>query len=158
MAEALQIMRALHILFAITWAGAAIYRTHVVEHILEGEAADRFYAKGSHGPFMGISALGTVAFGGAILGLGDYSLDAMGTGSFVVLNTATTAATAAFLLGLLAHIPNDRHLKRLAGARLAGKGDGAEYARHRHRDRVLGRISMALIGLAMLGMVGFRLV
>lgn len=158
MADAWQIVRALHILFAIAWAGAGIYRARVVERLLEGEVAARFYAKGAHGPFMGIAALGTVLFGGAILGLGDYSLDAMGTASFVVLNTAMTAATGALLVGLLAHLPNDRHLKRLAGAHLAGEGDEAEYARHRHRDRVLGRVSMALIGIAMLGMVGFRLV
>lgn len=160
MAEPFSVIRALHILFAILWAGAAVYRARVVEASLDRQGfRDAFFARGAHGPFMGVASLGTIAFGGAIFAFGEYSMDALGTGPFVVLMTSVTAATVAFLVGVAGHLPTDIRIKPLAQATLGGDlEDEAAYGALQRREAVLGRVSMALIGIAMLGMVGFRLV
>lgn len=163
MAETIQVLRALHLLFAVAWGGAAAYSLAVV--LGSGrhpEAGDRFlagfYASGRHGPFMGITALGTVLFGGAVMGLNSdaYSSDALGAGA-MVLGLSMTAGLAALGLGLFGHMPTERRLRPLALQALRDDGgDEAEYRRLLARDRRLAHASAILLGVALVGMLTFR--
>lgn len=162
MVEVLQILRALHILFAVAWMGGGAYAFSV---ILNGarrdEAGDSllasFYATGRHGPFMGITATGTILFGGAVMGMGEYSSEAMGgMGGPMVLGLSMTLAVGAYFVGILGHVPTEKKLQGLARTHLQGAEAGSEYPRLLARDHKLAHVSMALMGLALLGMLTFR--
>lgn len=162
MATSLEVFRALHLLFAISWAGAAIYRASVVGGAMRRDLdfTARFYANAMHGPFMGVTAIGTVLFGGAVLGAADgaFGSEALATGPFVVLYAAVTAGTLAFILGLAGHMPLDRKLMPLARHRIDGQEhDEVAYNRLVAREHALSRISVALIAIAMVGMTTYRL-
>ncbi len=160
MADTIQVLRAIHILAAITWGGAVLYRAHVIEKVLQDdEAARRFFATAPHGPFMAISALITVAVGGAVMGMNSdaYSLDAIGNGSWV-LGLGMGFAVIALGLGFAVHMPTDMKLKPLAQARKSGQDhDEATYQKLVSKEALFGRISVALVSLSMLAMVTFRM-
>ncbi len=157
--EAIQSLRAVHLLFAILWAGGAVYRSHVVERVLaDDDAAARFFATAPHGPFMGMTSVGTIVFGGALMGLNSeaYSLEAIGRGAWI-LGAGMGFAVMAFAIGVFGHIPTDRRLRPLAAARVAGHAhDTGTYTLLVAREKRLGQVSLALIGLAMLTMLLFR--
>lgn len=159
MAEFIQTLRALHILAAILWAGAGVYRSHVVERVLADDAAAaRFFATAPHGAFMGATSVATIVFGGALMGLNSeaYSLEAIGRGAWI-LGAGMGFAMLAFFIGIFGHVPTDKLLRPLAAARVAGTAhDDKAYTALVARERKLGRISTGLIAAAMLCMVFFR--
>lgn len=162
MADTASVLRFLHIAFAILWAGGGVYRSVVVGGVERDPGAgarfrDIFYARGLHGPFMGITALGTIAFG-----LATYftvGVDAYGGGlSQRILEVGMATALAAFLVGLLGHVPSEKAIKPLAEARLAGEPhDEAAYDALVRKEAKLGHWSAALVGIALLTMTTFRL-
>lgn len=162
MADGFLLLRSLHLLFGVLWAGGAVYRGVVVERASRVDAGfkDRFFARSLHGPYMGATALGTVGFGVATLlqGIGAYRADSLGGGMFL-FHGALGLAMLALVLGLAGHLPTDIRLKPLAQARLEGGLDAAgeaAYARLERREGLLGRASFVLIVGALLGMVFFR--
>ncbi len=159
MADLVQVLRAAHILFAILWAGAAIYRSMVISRVLEDDgAAARFFAKAPHEPFMGVTATGTIVFGFALMGLNSeaYSLDAIGRGAWI-LGAGMGFAVVAYAIGILGHARTGKVLRPIAATRVAGKPhDEAGYKALVAREHGMGRVSTALIAAAMLSMLLFR--
>lgn len=161
MVEPLQVLRSLHILFAVAWFGGSVYAFSVIlaagRRDPSGPLLASFYASGRHGPFMGLAATGTVLFGGAAMGMGEYGSDALGgTGGPMVLGLSMTLALAAYGVGLLGHVPTERKLRPLARMHLEGGDPGARYGVLVARDHRLAHISLTLLGLALLGMLTFR--
>ncbi len=164
MVELLQVLRALHILSAIAWAGGAVYSTSVIQSAVRAggvgaklEAA--FYASGRHSVFMAVSSVATILFGGAVMGLGDYSTEAIGFGA-MVMGMSMTLALGAFGVGVFGHAPTEKKLKPLAGKFLDGSLEAPSEGEYRSlvaRNHKFTRASMALIGFAMLGMLTFRM-
>ncbi len=162
MVEVLQVIRALHVLFAIAWMGGAAYAFSV---ILSAGRRDRhggsllasFYATGRHGPFMGVTSTGTILFGGAVMGMGEYGSDALGgMGGPMVLGLSMTFALGAYIVGLAGHVPTEKRLRRHARTVLGGDEPGPEYGRLLGRNHVLAHVSLGLLGLSLLGMLTFR--
>jgi hypothetical protein len=157
MMEAL--LRGLHILAGVLWAGGGIYFM-VVARRMHGDPAvrDRFHATGAHGPYMGLTSIATFGFGLAVLLQGTYDREALG-GGFFLFHGALGLASLALVLGLAGHMPLDIRLKGLAQRKLAGQLDAAgtaDYERLDARSDRLAHVSAGLIGLALLGMVLFR--
>lgn len=153
--------RSLHMLFAVLWVGGAIYRSTVVETTLRSDSgfAERFFAQAFHGPYMGLTAIGTVGFGVARMVMapeGAYTAAVLGDGLFL-FHGAVLLGNLALLVGLLGHLPTDVKLKPIARARLAGKAhDEKRYHALVRREALLGRVSLVLIAGAAFGMTTFR--
>lgn len=154
MADALQWFRTLHVLFAILWAGGGTFLQLVIKRIgrEEGDLERTLWARGWHGPYLGVTSLATVVFGFLAFGSGDYDSDTLGSG-FMVFNLGMAAGIAALLVGFLGHFPTDRGLQRLVQA---GASD-EELAPLRRRDHRLDTTSTILVSIALLAMVSFRL-
>lgn len=156
-----QWLRAFHMIFAILWVGGALYRGTVIERLMarEPDFDTRFFARAIHGPYMGVTAILTVAFGFARMGMaweGAYSLTVLGNG-FYLFWAAAMLGVLALLLGLIGHLPTDVKLKPIARARLAGEPhDEQRYVTLRGREAALQRVSLLLIMGAAVGMVAFR--
>lgn len=162
MAEAAEILRFLHIVFAILWAGGGVYREAIVGQVMKkgvegARFRDTFYARGFHGPYMGITAIGTIAFGLATYFV--VGVDAYGGGlSQRVLEAGMGFALIAFFIGLLGHVPSEKKIKPLAEARLAGEPyDEAAYEALMAKELRLNHWSAITVGLAILAMTTFRL-
>ncbi len=164
MVEVLQVLRALHILAAIAWGGGAVYSNAVIQAAARKsqvgpqlEAA--FFATGRHSRFMAITSVTTILFGGALMGIGEYGLDAIGFGA-MVMGMSMTFALVAFGVGAFGHTPTEARLRPLANKFLDGGLEAAQQSEYRvllARNHTLSRVSMALIGLAMFGMLTFRM-
>lgn len=164
MASAFVTLRALHILFAVLWAGAAFWKTAVVHNIARrGASGARFLSgylsAGVGATFQTAAAAGTVVFGFLTQINGDYGPDALGSLPFLMFNLAMAAALAALLLALVWQLPAERRAQPLAQADLE---DTLEDRRALdvllQKVARLDSINAVLVTVALLGMVGFRLV
>ncbi len=162
MATTFAIARALHILFAILWVGGAIYATRIHLPLIREaqEYALRFYAKSKHDAWMGLTATGTMVFGGIVLLLNrdGYGSEIIGMGGAALMGLGMTASMVAYGIGILVHVPNSRKLRVAASA--IRSGDGSQQASFDSlvaRDNRFSMISAGLVGAAMLCMVSFRL-
>ncbi len=150
MVEATTIVRSLHIFSAILWAGGALYFQAIAKNAMKSKGVlMEFLANSKHGPFMGVTALATVAFG-----IGTWTM--MGPESYtstanMILGMGALGATIGLLVGFGGHLPNGLRAK----AAIASNDDEAVGTIAR-RELLLDRISMAAVGLALLSMVTFR--
>ncbi len=162
MPEPIVVLRAIHILFAILWAGAAVYATRIHMPLTSGpdrSYAVHFYGRGAHDAWMGLAATGTLAFGGVLLIVNDgaYASEVIGMGGAALMGLGMTAAMVAYGVGILGHARNGRKLRD--DARAIGRGDSSVEARFdalRQKDARLSVVSAGLVGVAMLCMVSFR--
>lgn len=148
MVETTTVLRSLHILFAVVWAGAGFHYSLVTRAHLRGSPARfDFLANSKHGPFMGMVSLGTVVFGLATY----FSIgaDAYSSGQNAVLGVGMLAGIVAAANGFVGHLP---HAKRTAAA--LDSGEGLEALGR--QDDLLDRISAISIVVALLAMVLFR--
>lgn len=148
MVEAVAIVRSLHILFAILWAGGGIHYARVTWPALRATSMQgSFVAASRHGPFMGLTSLGTVSFGLAVffmVGPANYS-----STESAILGVGMLAGIIGAVNGFAGHLPAEIKLK-------AAMADGADLGPFLAREDLLGRISMAAIGIALLAMITFR--
>lgn len=150
MVEAVTVVRSLHIFAAILWAGASMHFAFVSKKAMADQGIlIHFLADSKHGPFMGMTALATVAFG-----TGTWAM--MGGESYtstqnMVLGMGALAATVGLLAGFGGHLPNSIRAKKAIAA-----GDVDALKGITRREEFLDRISMSAVGFALLAMVLFR--
>jgi hypothetical protein len=150
MVEAVTIVRSLHILFAVLWAGGAFHFQKISKVSMEGQGALlEFLGNSKHGPYTGITALGTFAFGTATWAM--VGGDAYSTAGNVVLGFGALGATVGMLVGFFGHLPVSIRIK---GA--LAQGDDESLERLARRETLLARFSISGIGLGLLAMITFR--
>jgi len=161
---AVEVFRSLHILFAVLWAGAGIFKGVLLPAAAarSGDAGARmrqaYLASGVNGPFMGIAALGTIGFGAAAYGTGGFFERDAGSLAAMRLNLGVLAGLAAFLHGLAGHMPLEKKAAPLAARALAGNLDGADTTLLAGYERRLARadkVSLALIAVALVTMTSY---
>ncbi len=158
MAEVFDIMRTLHIVFAVLWAGAVIFWGTVLARDRSGSTAMRhhIWKQSLYGPFLGFTSLLTVAFGLATFFTADGGYDAYtstyGTGA-TVLMIGMTAGIAATIIGWGGHMPLGMKMQKAVKAGASNE----EIAVLEAKDHRLDRISLILVVIALLSMATFRL-
>lgn len=146
----LEVSRSLHILFAVLWAGGALfYQFHLTRRFSDEQFARAFWNGAMHGPYFGATSLGTVVFGLTTFFAGTYDVETYGFG-FHVLGIGIAMGTIGMLIGFLGHLPValkvDKALK-------TGEPLGPLMA----KDHRLNIASLVTVGIAFLAMVTFRL-
>lgn len=145
-------MRALHLLFAVLWAGASLFWGTVVNKLGQKDAAvtRSFTLNASHGPFLGLTSLLTMVFGlGAFFSAPDGRY--VGTEQ-TILVIGMIAGSLGVIVGWGGHMPT---MVRMKKALLAD--DEETYARLLAREHFLDKLSMITVVVALLTMSTFRL-
>lgn len=150
MVEAVTVIRSLHILFAILWAGGGIHYARVTWPALRATSLEApFIGASKHGPFMGLTSLGTVGFG-----LATYMMvgpDSYSSAGNAILGVGMLAAVVALINGFAGHLPTEIKIRHAVD-----DGDEDELDRLLGKEHVLGLISLGTVAVAILSMVTFR--
>lgn len=148
--EAITVVRSVHILFAVLWAGASMHFAFVSKKPMEDQGIHlHFLADSKHGPYMGMTALGTVGFGIATWSMAGG--DAYSSTQNMILGMGALAAVVGLLVGFGGHLPNSIRAKKAIAA-----GDVDACSAISAREVLLDRISMGAVGFALLAMIVFR--
>lgn len=153
MAELVTVVRGLHLLFALLWGGASVYHGTVVMGGFmhrQKEARRHWWTQGKFGPFLGMTSLLTVVFGlWTYLAVGPENYAG---GEEAVLMVGMAAGIVGTVVGWGGHMP-----AAVGMARAVKAGDDATLARLEERDRVLDKVSLVVVLIAVLSMVTFRM-
>lgn len=151
MVETIVVIRSLHILFAVLWAGAGVYFFMVAQKHLQQEEEEilSFIATSKHGPYMGATALGTVGFGLATWLINGG--EAYTTAGNAILGIGALGAIIGMLVGFFGHMPNSVHAKKALDSQ-----DHAALPAIGRREALLGKTSAVSISIALVAMITFR--
>lgn len=154
MADLVSVVRSLHILFAILWAGGSLYHGLIAMGSFfngDADARRRWWARGKFGPYLGITSALTLVFGlWAYFAVGGP--DAYSSGGNMVLSIGMLAGFVGVLVGWGGHMPT---MIGLAKAVDAGDLDAIE--RLEHKEHLLDKISLWAVLIALVTMTTFRL-
>lgn len=151
MVELVTVIRSLHILFAVLWAGGGLFWSTVLEQFMNRspEAKRSWMLTGMYGPYLGVTSLLTVVFGVWVYIL--RGADAYSSAGNAVLGIGMLAGLIGMLVGWLGHLPISFKMAKADAA-----GDQAAWDRLDTRDVMLTKVSLATVGIALLSMVMFR--
>lgn len=147
-----EVVRSLHILSAVMWAGGGLLWAFVIHKIArEDEGVYRaFYARSFFGPYMGLTSLLTVAFGFITFFTFPGSYDGAEN---AILGVGMLAGVVGFVIGWAGHMPNAIKLSKL----LNEGGDEDIIQRRFRKENRLHHASAGAIAVALLSMILFRL-
>ncbi len=153
MADALTVVRSLHILFAVLWGGASLFWGTVARKLGEKDASvpRAFIARSAVGPFLGITSLLTMVFGLAtyfVMGPSNYA----GMQN-IVLSIGMFAGIVGVVVGWGGHLPNMVAMAKL----INDGGDESEIERRMVREHMLDNISFVAVVVALVTMSTFRM-
>lgn len=165
--ELLQVVRALHILFATLWFGAAAYHVSIIGSTLmqAGPAAGGFLStlarRGGIGKYFAVNGGLAIVFGGWLFG----SMHKAGSIRFgdahgILLTVGAGLALVAYIHGMVVNMPTERKWIALSNS-IKGPPSpeqGQQLAAYGMKLGKAGVLSTILIGLAMLSMLASRLV